>query len=109
MEGEVVGRDVPLAERVPSGWSGWRREKNNRGREGRRGREVGRRKEKRYNGGKGRRQKGREKRIVAGYPHLDSESLELKAGFFFCCISHMQLTTKENSHNKMYPEEHLCS
>ena len=81
MEGEVVGRDVPLAERVPCGWSGWRREKKNRGREGRRGREVGRRKEKRYNGGKGRRQKGR-KRIVAGCPHLDSGSLELKAGFF---------------------------
>ena len=57
-------------------------EKKNRRREGRRGREVGRRKEKRYNGGKGRRQKGREKRIVAGYPHLDSGSLELKAGFF---------------------------
>lgn len=57
--------------------------------------------------GKGRRQKGREKRIVAGYPHLDSGSLELKAGFF----SHAFHTAdyKENSHTKMYPEEHLCS
>lgn len=104
MEGEVVGRDVPLAERVPSGWSGWGREKKNRGREGRRGR----RKENRYNGGKGRRQKGREKRTVAGYPYLDSGSLELKAGFFSVAFTHAA-DYKENSHTKMYPEEHLCS
>ena len=106
MEGEVVGRDVPLAERVPSGWSGWRREKKNRGRGGEEERR-GRRKEKRYNGRKGRTQKEREKRTVAGYPYLDSGSLELKAGFF----SHAFHTAdyKENSHTKMYPEEHLCS
>ena len=61
----------------------------------------GRRKEKRYNGGKGRRQKGREKRIVARYPYLDSGSLELKAGFFSVAFTHAADYKREQPHQNV--------